>query len=99
MGYKSCPLAGVNSGGVTYVPILTYASSGIRDAHCIPSMWTLAQLVRVPGCDPGGRSVRVRHVQPFIVVKLMQRSLPLECCLTVALVADRLVLWLAAPDI
>ncbi len=71
MRYKSCPLAGVNSGGVTYVPILTYASSGIRDAHCIPLMWTLAQLVRVPGCDPGGRSVRVRHVQPFIVIKLM----------------------------
>ena len=62
-------------------------------------MWTLAQLVRVPGCDPGGRSVRVRHVQPFTMVKLMQHSLPLECGLTVALAADHKVLWLAAPDI
>lgn len=28
-------------------------------------MWTLVQLVRILGCDPSGRSVRVRQVQPY----------------------------------
>lgn len=32
------------------------------------AMWTLAQLVRVLGCDPSGRSVRIRQVQPYLLM-------------------------------